>query len=143
MPVANGTEPISDDELLYRRVPVSQSWYNRDQTPSLSPEAFRPQQHDMTGLSVARAKYKTIEEAAQGQEGKFYYVAVLRAGDLRSSGIRVEPRPRKGDLGHAELPDMTYDNRHSDQVVERKTVLAHQLCLRVEGPFGPSRAIEE
>jgi hypothetical protein len=143
MPVANGTEPILDDELLYRRIPESTGWYAPSLKPFLSPEAFRPNAEDVTGLSVSRATYKTIEDAARGREGKSYYVAVVRAGDLRSRGIRVEPRPHKGDLGHAELPDMTYESRHSNQVIEWKTVLAHQLCLRVEGPFGPSRVIEE
>jgi hypothetical protein len=143
MPVANGTEPISDDELLYRRIPVSQGWYNPDMTHPLSPKAFRPQRHDLTGLSVSRAKYRTVQDAAQGREGKSYYVAVLRAGDLRSHCIRVEPRPREGDLGHSELPDMTYDTRDSDQVHNWTVTLAHQLCLRVEGPFGPSWAIGE
>ena len=141
MPVANGTEPISDDELLYRRIPASQNWYNQDQAACpLSPEAFRPQQRDLTGLSVCRAKYKTAREAAQGRQGKSYYIAVIRAGDIRSQGIQVVARPREGDPGHAELPDMTYEKRHSTEVLEWKTVLAHKLCLRVEGPFAPDEA---
>ncbi len=141
MPVANGTEPVSDDELLYRRIPVSQGWYNKDQAPSpLSPEAFGPQRYDDTGLSVSRAKYKTVEDAARGREGKSYYVAVLRAGDLRSHGIQVVPRPREDDPGHAELPDMTHGSRHSNEVVQWKVILAHKLCLRVEGPFSPNRS---
>ena len=39
--------------------------------------------NDVTGLSVSRAKYKSIQDAAKGLRGKAYYVAVLRAGDLR------------------------------------------------------------
>jgi hypothetical protein len=34
---------------------------------------------------------------------------------------------------------MTYEKRHSAEVLEWKTVLAHKLCLRVEGPFGPDQ----
>lgn len=135
MPAPGGTEPVADDELLYRRIPVSQRWYDPQVDPCPSPEAFRPTPNDATGLSVYRGKYKTVEEAARGLEGKSYYVAVLRAGDLRANGIDVVPRPKEGDPGHAELPGLTYENRKMDKVLEWKVLLSGQLCLRVEGPF--------
>jgi hypothetical protein len=137
MSAPQGTEPIADDEVLYRRIPASQGWYAPGTTPPLSEAAFGPTKHDSTGISVSRAKYKTLEEAACGREGKRYYVAVLRAGDLRAQGIEVIPRPLEGDPGHGEIPGLTYDNRKSDQALEWKVLLAHQLCLRVEGPFPP------
>ena len=78
--------------------------YSQD-TGRVQPEAFAPhKERDVTGLSVSRAKYKSIEEAARGQPGKAYFVAVLPAGELRQAGITIEPRPRHGDPGHAELP---------------------------------------
>ncbi len=33
--------------------------------------------NDVTGLSISRAKYKSIQDAAKGFRGKAYYVAVL------------------------------------------------------------------
>ena len=136
----NETEPIADEELLYRRVPASTHWYD-PATGVLKPEAFAPHRtEDFTGLSVSRAKYKSIEEAARGRPGKSYYVAVLRVGDLRQKGITVVPRPEVPDgydLGHAELPDLNSGNRKTDRTLELQRLFT-QVCLRVEGPFSPS-----
>ena len=128
-------EPIDDDELLFRRVPVSAGWYRPDQAPALEAEAFRPNKSDSTGVSLFREKYTTIEQAARGRPGKSYYVAVLRAGDLRNAGMKVDPRPLEGSPGHAEIGNLTYENRRSRQAVEWRFLLAERLCLRVEGPF--------
>jgi len=126
--VQDGTEPIADDELLFRRVP--RAWY-----PPLSPQAFAPHRtNDITGLSIARAKYKSIEDAAYGQPGKSYYVAVLQASDLRASQIEIAARPIEGDPGHAELPALNSADRKSDRTQELQHLLV-QLTLRVEGPF--------
>lgn len=135
-------ESIADEELLYRRVPKSTNWYDSE-TDYLKPEAFAPHKtNDITGLSVTRAKYKSIEEAAQGRPGKSYYVAVLRAGDLRNNEIAVVPRPdvpEGYDPGHAEIPDLNADNRKEDETLERQRLLA-RLRLRVEGPFPTTAA---
>ncbi len=131
----DGTEPVADDEILYRRIPVSQGWYDAQVDSKPSSEAFRPTKLDDTGLSLARGKYKSIEAAARGQQGKLYFVAVLRAGNLRAEGIPVEPKPAVGDPSHAEIPGLTYVDRKTDQSIEWKTLLARKLCLRVEGPF--------
>ncbi len=135
----SGSEPVEDDELLYRRVPASMGWYD-PATGVLHSEAFGPHKtRDATGLSVTRAKYKSIEEAALGQPGKSYFVAVLRAGDLRQRGIDVLPRPILSsghrDAAHAELPDLNSALRKADQTLERQRMLANELSLRVEGPF--------
>ncbi|HZZ41782.1 MAG TPA: hypothetical protein VFE58_02495 [Tepidisphaeraceae bacterium] len=144
MPAIKGTDPLSDDELIYRRIPVSQNWYNPNLSPPLSPKAFNPTERDVTGLSISRASLKTIEEAAKGQPGKSYYVAILRVADLRSAGIRVEPKPldrgvlgpdHPGDESHAELPDLTYQNRKEPRVEELKLALAQRLCIEVNGPY--------
>lgn len=133
----NGTEPIADDELLYRRVPESPGWYD-PATHVVNHQAFGPHKtNDASGLSVARAKYKSMEDAARGRPGKSYFVAVLRVGDLRQNDIKVVPRPKPNDPGHSELPDMNSDNRKADATLERQRLLSKKLCLRVEGPFGP------
>lgn len=132
----DGTEPIADEELLYRRVPASMGWYNP--VTGLNPQAFAPRKDDSAGISVSREKYKSIEDAAKGQAGKMYYISVLRAGDLRRNGIEVVPEPHPGDCGHAELPDLNAANRKADKTLELQRLLAQELCVRVEGPFGAS-----
>ncbi len=138
-----GTEPIGDDELIYRRIPVSMSWYSNGQ---LSPEAFKPDpQRDITGISVSRSKYKSLEDAARGPGKKGYFVAVFRARDLRQRGIPVVPRPihpenpgsPEYDPGHAEIPALTAENRNSAAALETKLALT-TLAIEVKGPFGPS-----
>ena len=128
----DGSEPILDDEILYRRVPTL--WYSPE--TGLDPEAFHPHKtEDHTGLSLSRAKYKTPSEAARSpRPGKSYYVAVLKASDMRRHGIRVDPRPRPGDPGHSELPDLNSGSRRESLTLERQRILV-TLCLRVEGPF--------
>jgi hypothetical protein len=135
MPADDGTEPIEDDEELYRRIPASTNWYDPDKQPCLSPHAFRPNKNDGTGISIHRAKYKSAEEAARGRRGKTYFVAVLRAGDLREHGIEVLARPQEGDPGHAEIPCLNYTQRREKKALESKDLLAYELTIRVEGPF--------
>ena len=135
------SEPVADDELLYRRVSASAMPQQYDPTTrELSDQAFAPHRtRDVTGLSVWRAKFKSLEEAAQGRRGKSYFVAVLRAGDLRQHGIDVVPRPElpddQYDPAHAEMPDLNAATRKATITLERQRILAQELCLRVEGPF--------
>jgi hypothetical protein len=134
----DGFEPILDDEILYRRVPVSMDWYDREKNPPLNYFAFRPTRNDKTPLSVYRHKYKTAQQvAASPRPGARYYVAELRAGDLRSKGINVVPAPRPGDPGHAEIPNLSYENKDTSRAIEIQKTLAEELCLRVHGPFPP------
>ena len=128
-------EPIDDAEILYRRIPFSTGWYQPDKQPPLEPEAFRPTRFDSSGISVSRKKCTSLEQAARGQPGKVYYVAVFRAGDLRAAGMEVSANPVEGNPGHAEISSLRYDNRKSKQAIEWRFLLAHRLCLRVEGPF--------
>lgn len=133
MPVNDGTEPVADDEVLYRRIPVSMGWYS---SAGLSPEAFDPRKDEISGLSVYRAKYKTLEEVARGKSKQGYFVAVLRAGDLRRLGIDVEPKPELDDPGHAELPGLTCLNRLDPTSQEQKVLLA-KSSQEVCDPFVP------
>jgi hypothetical protein len=133
MPADDGTEPVADDEVLYRRIPVSMGWYAEGR---LSPEAFDPRQDETTGISVYRRKYKAIEVVVRGKSKEGYCVAEFRAGDLRKHGIEVAPRPLPDDPGHAELPGLTCWNRLDPEAQERKLRLA-RLSVRVHGPFPP------
>lgn len=132
MQTSDGTEPIEDDEELYRRIPVSRCWYSQG---SLAPQAFEPRKDEDTGISVYRKKYKTIEEAAKSIKGKGpYYVVVLNAGILQQSGIRIEPRPLEEDPGHAELPDLTCHTKETDEAIQKMKTLT-KIFSRIEGPF--------
>jgi hypothetical protein len=112
-------------------------WYD-PKTGELDPTAFAPhKQRDQTGISVYRVRHVTLEKAAQGRPGKSYYVAVLRAGDLRKAGIRVVPQPNVPtgyDPAHAELPDLNAQNRKATITLERQRILVVRT-LDVHGPF--------
>jgi hypothetical protein len=133
--MSDGTELILDDEILYRRVPAQADYYNPAVDSRPTPLAFRPRENDTKGLSVSRAKYRTMEQVARNPRGKRYYVAVLQAGKLRAGGIAVEPDPLPNDPGHALLPSLTYQNRKTPRAKEQQVLIAEALCLRVEGPF--------
>ena len=133
--MADACEPITDDEELYRRIPVSQNYYDPSISEPPSPKAFRPRKPDETGLSIQRAKFASVEEICTNDGGRRYYVAVLRAGDLRERGIEVVPRPERGSPGHAELPRLRYENRRNTECEELQVMLARELCVRVVGPF--------
>jgi len=140
--MADRAEPIDDDELLCRRIPVD--WHDPSIDDRPSPQAFRPRDYDTSGLSLTREKYHTPEEtAALGSAGKEYYVAIVRAGDLRAKGIRVEPDPAVDDRGHAVLPDLTHVTRKGAAQEGMQVRLAEELCLRVEGPFPGQRVPDE
>ena len=117
--MVRGTEPIEDDELLYRRVP---KYFAPDGNPS--PKAFRPRRRDETGLSLLREKYVRLREAAVGEPGQTYYVAVLKAGDLRANGMEVVPKPSDDCPGHAEIPSLRYANQREDRQEELQVILA-------------------
>lgn len=133
--MAEACEPITDDEELYRRIAVSQNYYDPSISEPPSPKAFRPRKPDETGLSIQRAKFASEEEICTNERGSRYYVAVLRAGDLRARGIEVVARPLPGNPGHAELPQLRYEDRRARESVERQVMLAHTLCLRIVGPY--------
>jgi hypothetical protein len=133
MSPGDGSEPIEDDEILLRRIPIA--LFDATSDPKPSAEAFHPMPYDATGISVSRRKYISAEEVARNPRGKSYYVALLRMTDLRAEGIRVEPRPTADNPGHAEFPEIRYDNRKSVEVEQWKVALATRVCLGVLGPF--------
>ena len=133
--MSDGSEPIADHEILYRRIPAASGFFDPSVDPRPSPLAFRPTKNDTTGLSLSRAKYTALETAGRGREGKQYYVAVLRTGELRRLGMDVVPRPLEGDPGHCEIAELTFANRKAMPFAEWQALLAEQLCLRIEGPF--------
>jgi hypothetical protein len=133
--MGDGTEPIEDDELLYRRIPQQLPYYDPSEGSKPGPKAFRPRKDDKTGISVFRAKYTTPKQVAMDGCSERYYVAVLCAGDIRANGLDVIPNVSGHAPGHAELPNLTYENRRTDVAEEIQILLAHKLCREVLGPL--------
>ncbi|HET6883905.1 MAG TPA: hypothetical protein VFI31_27370 [Pirellulales bacterium] len=133
MSIGDGTEPVDRDESLYRRIPASTGWYSA--SGGLSPRAFSPRPDDITGLSFARSKYLSVEQAARGSGKAGYYIAVLPVAKLLDAGLTVVPRPLPENPGHVELIDLTYANRKSDASLGIMTSLAEKLTTDVQGPF--------
>ncbi len=134
--MANERVPIDDDEILYRRIPVSKEWFVDG---VLYGESFGPRHDESSGISVYRKRFKSLTEVARGQSKQGYYVVSLRVSDLRQHGITVEPRPEVDggwDDAHAELPGLNSGNRRSDSAEELQAKLATLgILLPVEGPL--------
>ena len=129
----DGTEPVGPEELLYRRIPAAAGWYSP--AAGLSPRAFRPKEDDVSGLSLVRSKYASVEEAARGIGKNGYYIAVLPVPRLLDAGLTIMPRPLPDNLGHVDLADLTFANRKSDRSLEIMTALAQTLTSEVLGPY--------
>lgn len=131
---------IGDDELLYRKISVKSEWYDPTRQ-EIKPDAFKPWPRDTGGISFDRARseqdpdFRTIEEAARGPSVKGYYVAVCRAGDLRTGGLTIVADPLDNNPGHTLLRDLTYSNCKEPSSREKMALLAHRLVEREEGPF--------
>lgn len=127
-------ELVGDEETVYRRIPVSQGWYD-PATKLLSPLAFRPRDDDETGLSLVRAEpHNTPEQAGKGLAKKGYYVAALRVGEIRAHGMGVVSRPVDGVNGHVEIPEIRLETRDTDQELTFRVHLS-RICHEVHGPF--------
>jgi len=128
--------PVDDEELLYRKVSVRSKWWHNG---VLSSEAFNPNKNDATGISVFRAVFRSVEDAAKGPSPDGYYVVVLQTGELRARGIQVNPQPDVDgiwDDSHAELPQIRIATKRSTEVEELKQMLVEFAKHRpVQGPF--------
>ncbi|MDA0838831.1 MAG: hypothetical protein O3B01_15985 [Planctomycetota bacterium] len=132
---------IDDSEVLLRRIPKSANLFDPDSGAGLSPMAFRPNPNDTTGISLSRQSVTAPEKAAaQGREGKDYYIGKVTVGALRAAGLTVVSKPLEDDPGHVEIPELNYDNRKSDNSLEIQVKLAHELCSEVVGPFPGQKA---
>jgi hypothetical protein len=126
-------DPVEDDEILCRRIPFL--WYDSQKTPPISSVAFTPNKNDDDGISLWRKKHlKTCAAvAATGRVGKEYYVAMLRAGDLKARGIEVVSADDQ--TGHVSIPILNADDRRTPRVKQLVQQIASDLCIGVEGPF--------
>lgn len=134
-----GHEPISDDEILYRRIPENSVTKPGVEIPF---DAFTPnKKYDEDGISFTRAKYSTAEEAARPLDRKTekrYYILAVKAKDLSRLGIRIKPDSLAGNRGHCVLPQLNAADERSNAVLRwRKSILDSLDPLAIEGPFGP------
>lgn len=131
--MGNEALPIADDELIYRRIPASQGWYDPESTLPLSPKAFRPRSGDNDGISVTRASFRSPAEEAKNNRGVRFFVATLCVGDIRKHGMDVVAQPIDGNPGHAIIPELRYESRKETDNFQQ--LLAHRLCHCVVGPL--------
>ena len=117
MSIGDGSEPIADDEIVYRRVSDTSGWYDPNSDRPVAWAAFRPNEKDLDGISVWRAKYKSPAEVAatQARPERRYFILVLRAARLRESGIEVKPSPQLGGPGHATLANLNKEQYERDR----------------------------
>ncbi len=134
-------EGISDDEFVYRRVSMESGWYDPSLELRVAWLAFRPNENDVGGISVWRAKYKSPREVARiaPRPGHHYYVLVLNAGRLREAGVELHPSPEDGGPGHASLINLSAEHYRSnkDAVRALAETIRTSLIEQVKGPFGP------
>ncbi len=137
----DGSEPVTDDEVVFRRASKRSGWYDPESDRPYAWVAFRPNKEDMRGLSVWRRKYKTAEQSAavRAKPGERYFIFRLRVARLREAGIVVEPTPLDGGPGHASLVNINTSayQQNKNSVRELAEKIAGNLIERVDGPFGP------
>jgi len=144
------SSPISPDEFILRRVP--QDKMNLDGR-SVSPDAFAPSERDQDGLSLHRAAFHTPEEVGQTLRSKGTapaWVVRFLAKDLLALQLLLKPDPKQPSAhpkgiaqpGHILIPDINFNNRKSDRVIQLKRDLA-EIANRsaVLGPFEPPSII--
>ena len=139
-PYASAIPQLDDNEIIYRKVPVSQNWVNAE-TGEVDANAFRPHRdNDIDGISMDRARsvnapdFRLPQEAGSGASRRGYYVVALRISELRAHGIEVAPKPIPDNPGHVELPGLRADNRNGDDAKGIMDFLARHKCDTL-GPF--------
>lgn len=97
------TDPISDDELLIRRVPPGEAWQKPGPEPTSVNVELRPGE---SGLSASRTGI-TRPDALLAQIGasreQGWLVIQAKVSDLRAFGLHVVSKPTDVDPGHVEI----------------------------------------
>jgi hypothetical protein len=81
--------------------------------------AFRPNQNDITGLSVFRAAFVQAADTLANIEADKrdnYYVARIAVQDLQRLGLTVVPElDPDGPSGHAIIPELSWQAYQADK----------------------------
>ena len=116
MPLKDETEPITDDEWLYRRVHATR--FRTARTPFVSPGAFEPiikgNYPDIDGISLFRADCLSSAEdvlasISDPKKRKANGVVKLQVSELKSLGLSVEFTPDDTIRGHVSIPELSAD----------------------------------
>lgn len=114
MPKKEETEPITDDEWLYRRVHATR--FRTNDSPYVSPSAFEPrirgEDIDEDGISLFRADcletaddiLALIHDSAKRNANGVVKVLV---SEIRAIGMSVRSTPRKDIRGHVSIPELS------------------------------------
>lgn len=102
------SDPVTADEVVFRRVAGNPSQYNPALEIPVTPGAFNPSDQDVDGLSVFRALFTTPEEiSSSGRKPNSYYVVRLLVGDIHALGLNVVADPREDQPpGHALIREL-------------------------------------
>ncbi len=106
-PVPPEITAVAPEEALLRRVPPH--WYpDPDQPQKPQWLAFKPTSEDRDGLSLGRrCLVVSIEEFSFTPDRiKRRSVAQIRASQVRSLALSVEPKPLPNDPAHAIIPEL-------------------------------------
>lgn len=100
---------------------------------------FRPGNNDIDGLSLFREIYHTPQEIVDKARGPRYYVAYLRAGDLRQKGMVVDAQPTAEFAGHCVISNLNAANKRTDECENWQAQLrTHLQCKSPTGPLHKS-----
>lgn len=142
MPNGGAIPPIEPDELLYRRIQAA----HYDAAKSEYPEflAFRPNEHDLDGLSLSRAKMMSPKAVALGRArpGSQYYAAAIQVSaitGLNLSLVTDDKRPLlSGEVAnpaHVVIPELNAAVRRDATTAALAQKLSRKIVLPVYGPF--------
>ncbi len=138
-PAGNPAEvpPISDDELVYRRL-LRAGWYRNQEHPKIPLKFFMPRPWvtvekpgDVDGLSVNRASLISEFDASKRSDtGERLPMARFAVAEVYRIGLTVRPAPSLDDLSHAVIPELnSLDQRDSEKATQMEEwALALRNC---------------
>jgi hypothetical protein len=112
---------------VFRRIP--EIYYKPGLAIPVQPEAFRPTDKDVDGISVADAAKATPQQALLGvapEKRDRYYVARIPIEILQHLGLSVADKPLPENPAHAVIPEMNTADYQKDKEAwkEKQVVLA-------------------
>lgn len=109
-------DQVEDAESVLRR--IHKIYYNTGAVTPVQPEAFRPTERDVDGLSVFRERFVSaahvLADVAEGKRAS-YFIARLAVRDLRALNFTVVPAPRMDLAGHAVIAELNWTSYQKDK----------------------------
>lgn len=136
------SEPISEDEVLWRR--VRREKFRSDQTPALSYKAFEPRikgrEPDVDGISLFRASCLSSPTVIRGNPNENGIVQIPVVA-IRRMGLTVVSSPTEAVPGHVVIQEINAAGWVSSKdrlrmIVEELALIASEpgnIVLRPEG----------